>query len=204
MNTNQNQTYSKKLEQVRKYCVTQNIPLDSERAKKYAVSQGVNHEDLLVETRGVQLDPSKAKATATAYARTQGLDANDPQVRKYMNAGSVNERVELIDIEGITNLRAKEAILHYAQSQGRDLNDSAVQKYARGLIGERGDFSPERQEEMESEESTEQRIQKLVARYAESQNLPVEHERVQKYERGLRGQNSPIKGAAKLAAQANG
>lgn len=122
--------YQDRLKQIQKYAASQGIPLDSPRLRKYALSQGVNPEDLGIEVvEAVNARPDEA---AKRYAEKMGLSPTDPTVRKYANAG-MEEEAELIDIEGSDDVRFKEAVLHYAKSQNLDLSSKQVQKYANGL-----------------------------------------------------------------------
>lgn len=179
--------YQQKLERVRKYCASQNIPLDSPRARKYAVSQGVNAADLGVEIVEHGGTPEQARATTTNYARSLGLESNDPSVRAYASAGSENEPIDQVKLDAAyKNETFKEAVLHYAHSMEKSIDDPQVQKYALGLLKPTGDFSNEKHAEKYTRDVIEARIRASVERYANSMNLPVDSEQVKKYEAGQR------------------
>lgn len=174
--------YNERLEQIRKYAASQGIALDSPRVKKYAVTQGIDPSDLGVEV--TESDRGMTDEAAKRYADKMGLRTTDPQVRRYANAGTIEETAN-IDIEGSTDTRFKEAVLHYANSQSLDLDSNQVQKYARGLLGHTGDFS-EDNKPVESPESATRRFNEAVQRYAEAINQDVDSTQVQKYADGLR------------------
>jgi hypothetical protein len=175
-------SYQERVAQVANYAGKMGWALNSPKVHKYAITMGVNPDDLEAEATEVQA--KDADAGIKKYAERMGLNVNSPQVRKYANAGA-EEEVQTIDIEGSTDVGFKEAVLHYAQKMSLELSDRQVQKYARGLLKPSGDFS-EDSKPVETPESVERRFNEAIQRYAERVGLSVDSEQVVKYANGLR------------------
>lgn len=115
------------------------------------------------------------------YAQSQGIALDSPRGRKYAQSQGINLEdlgIEVLDTHSPAD--AAQTAKNYARALNLEVGDSSVRSY----LNAGSENEPIDQVDIDSEVENE-RFKESVLHYAQSMDLPVEDERVQRYARGL-------------------